>query len=49
MPKLLSHLSAHVVNRLLLENDFKVYLDKLNNKNISPYGAVLILCLFSLH
>ena len=29
--------------------DFKFYLGKLNNKKNSLYGAMLILCLFSLH
>ena len=29
--------------------DFKFYLGKLNKKNIFPYGAMLILCVFSLH
>ena len=67
--KFLSHLSAHVINRLLHENrksipkifngkktskkcnppDFKFYVRKLNNKIFSPYSAMLILCLFSLH
>ena len=27
--------------------DFKFYFYKLNNKKMSPYGAILILCQFS--